>query len=941
MRGVRILYVEDEKPLCELFKTAVEAYGYLIDVAFSGEAGLAMHADAPYDIVAVDSQLPDRPGIEIAQELLEKDGDLPIIMVVGKGSERIAAEALALGISNYVIKDNEGIYLELIPSIVRNLLDQADSRRQSRAREKKLKLREAKLRSLIDNSPVEIVFKDLEGRYILANREFEERYGVTLGEIEGKTAADIHSDKAFDYIEDFDREVLETCSAIRKEVEIPYCRDGEFHTDLETRFPILDSRGDPIGLGSISIEITERHRMATLFEGRNKVLERLATGGSLEEVLSLLVTTAEEINPEMLGSVLLLDNKGRQLRHGAAPSLPAFYNEAIDGLEIGEDVGSCGAAAYTGEVVIAEDVLTHPYWVDFRDLAAAADLRACWSQPIISSAGNVLGTFAMYYHQPRQPTRFDLDSIETAAQLASIAIERTQAEEALRENEARLRAIVENSPDAISLKDIEGRYLLVNKYFETIAGMSTEAIIGRTPREVFDSDFARSGIHHDREVIESRQVISRDEKFHRGDSVTEFLTTKFPVFGSDGGIVGVGAVHVDLTEHNRTEEQLRQAQKMEAVGQLTGGVAHDFNNILHIVAGNLELAMDKMQIDTPLRSNIEAALKAVDKGAALTQQLLAFSRQQTLSPKIVDANELITDTLRLLERTLGEDIRIDTEFFDEEFLVDVDPALFGNALLNLALNARDAMPDGGVLNIRTSSVDLGGERLGPSNEEVYGLHALITVTDTGVGIDEENIDRVLEPFFTTKGIGEGTGLGLSMVYGFIHQSNGHVGVASKKGEGTTISLYLPIAKRGNRQQGDDTPLSAAALEEKTVLVVEDDPQVRATTACTLSKLGCRVIDAEDGPSAQEILDARGDTIDLVLSDVIMPAGMSGFDLAEVVGRKHPRIKMLLTSGYPDKDINQCSPDDTAHRNVTLLRKPYKRAQLVAAIKKATLENPFH
>ena len=404
---------------------------------------------------------------------------------------------------------------------------------------------------------------------------------------------------------------------------------------------------------------------------------------------------------------------------------------------------------------------------------------------------------------------------------------------------------------------------------------------------------------------------------------------------------------IDITERKQLEEQLRQSQRMEAIGQLTGGVAHDFNNLMAVMMGNMEAALDFAADDAALRDHIEAALDAVGRGAVLTQQLLSFSRQQSLSPEHVDANALIADTLTFLGRTLGETITITSAFDPAPLPVQIDTAIFGNALVNVALNARDAMPDGGTLAIKTRRVDPDGvapggaapggaapEGAAPDGDgaKIRGPHVLITVTDTGSGIRAEDLDRVLEPFFTTKDVGKGSGLGLSMVHGFVRQSGGHLAVASSKGAGTTVSLWLPLSAQPDEGAAVETATAAPELDKMMVLLVEDEKQARQTTASMLSSLGCAVLEAGDGPEALAILADRGAAIDLVLTDVIMPNAMSGFDLANAIRAAHGGTKVLLMSGYPDRIADQTTIGDLG---LEVLAKPYRTAQLAASIKRAS------
>lgn len=394
----------------------------------------------------------------------------------------------------------------------------------------------------------------------------------------------------------------------------------------------------------------------------------------------------------------------------------------------------------------------------------------------------------------------------------------------------------------------------------------------------------------------------------------------------------VGIVQ-DITERKQLEAQLRQSQRMEAVGQLTGGVAHDFNNLLGVMIGNTEMLGDKIDDDENLQLHVDSLKRAIDRASALTSRLLAFSRQQPLSPKTTNIVEQISNFEDMLHGALGETISLDVRASDNLKPALVDPNQLDNALLNVAINSRDAMPDGGSLTIEVSGVTLNKDFTRSYKELTPGGYIRISVSDTGVGMSPEVQDKVFEPFFTTKEFGEGSGLGLSMVFGFIKQSNGHITVGSEKGKGTTISLYLPVA-RGQivEKEAVLSPVDTIP-RRKTVLLVEDDADVRETAAMLLGDLGYHVYEAEDGPSALrelENLKTRDIPVDLLFSDIVMPHNMSGVELARKIAANHKEIGILLTSGYPDKITDQ---DDIKALEIELLAKPYKRAQLASALEK--------
>lgn len=389
--------------------------------------------------------------------------------------------------------------------------------------------------------------------------------------------------------------------------------------------------------------------------------------------------------------------------------------------------------------------------------------------------------------------------------------------------------------------------------------------------------------------------------------------------------------HKDVSGLVERERRVRAAQRLEAIGQLAGGIAHDFNNILSILMGNLQLIQSKVKDDSPIRENLKLSLIAVQRGASLVQKLLLLSRDYQLSVEDIDANEFIRETLKIIGRTLGEDIDIVTQYAAGPLPVRVESSALSSAILNIAINARHAMPSGGTLTIRTSCVDVDGKLFMTSTEKVYGSYVVISITDTGCGISQENLGRILEPFFTTRDVGKGSGLGLSMVSGFIKQSNGHLDIDSRVGEGTTVSLYLPVNKKTAWQQNRSTTAGTGAIKGKIVLLVEDSDQVRMVYKHMLEDLGCRVIEAQNGRVALDILLDQGENIDIVLADIVMPGGISGLDLAKEIRDSYPNIKVMLTSGYPDKHYQQYASAHNVTFPVPLLNKPFSIEDLVEAL----------
>jgi nitrogen-specific signal transduction histidine kinase len=386
----------------------------------------------------------------------------------------------------------------------------------------------------------------------------------------------------------------------------------------------------------------------------------------------------------------------------------------------------------------------------------------------------------------------------------------------------------------------------------------------------------------------------------------------------------------DLTEKQAAEAQIRQAQKMDAVGQLTGGVAHDFNNILTVITGTISILEDALAHDPQLSAIAKMIDDAAERGASLTKHLLAFARRQPLQPREIDVNTLIFETIKLLRPTLGEQIQINPLLAENASPALVDPNQLTTAILNLSLNARDAMPSGGKLVIETGNVYLDDDYAAMNRDVTIGHYVMIAVSDTGTGIPAANLERVFDPFFTTKEVGKGTGLGLSMVFGFVKQSNGHIKIYSEEGHGTTVKIYLPRAAGLS-----DTPLESLAstriaVGNETILVVEDDALVRRYVITQIESLGYKTLEASKASEALDIID-RPNHIDLLFTDVIMPGPMNGRQLVDVALVRRPGLKTLFTSGYTENAIVHHGRLDTG---VLLLAKPYRKSDLARMIRQA-------
>jgi PAS domain S-box-containing protein len=633
------------------------------------------------------------------------------------------------------------------------------------------------------------------------------------------------------------------------------------------------------------------------------VIEMIMAQQPLPTILESLCLKIEERSKGLVCSVLLLDSDGVTLRHGAAPGLPQSYIKAIDGVKIGPRAGSCGTAVYRRQPVVVIDIAEDPLWEGFRSLASLHGLRACWSMPIFSQDGAILGTFACYYRQPRSPDAYHLLLIDRAARLAGIAIEHHRTRKELQAAENRYRTLVERLPAITYMAEVgvQGRWFFVSPQIETM--------LGYTPDEwMADPTLWLSRIHND-----DRDIAMEAEK--RVQETGELYKAEYRMCARDGRILWfrdegkiltetegakpvMQGVLYDITEYKRLEEQLRQSQKMEAVGQLAGGVAHDFNNLLMIIEAHSDRIREKLSPGDPTYADAVEIQNAVSRAASLTQRLLAFGRKQLLQPRVLDLPPVLHEIGNMIRRLLAENIEIEIHVEPDLSPVKVDRSQFEQAILNLAVNARDAMPHGGRLTIYAQHARFEVAQTWRHGLVQPGTYVVLAVSDTGTGMSAQTQSHIFEPFFTTKEPGKGTGLGLSTVYGMVRQSGGAISVESETNQGSTFKIFLPACEREN-SLGEEPLFSRTSVSgNETILLVEDQAGIREVANDYLVQLGYKVLAAPDGEAAMKIAQSQNQGIDLLVTDMVMPK-IGGRELAARLAEIYPRAQVLFISGYPD------------------------------------------
>jgi PAS domain S-box-containing protein len=505
---------------------------------------------------------------------------------------------------------------------------------------------------------------------------------------------------------------------------------------------------------------------------------------------------------------------------------------------------------------------------------------------------------------------------------------RRQAEHALRDSEARYRMLVEHTSDIITMLKPDGTILYQSPSTERILGYRTGEMAGRSAFDlIHPDDTPRVRKALERFLAGSVSTVAFECRCrHRDGSwrVLETITTRMT--GESGEPILVSAAR-DVTDRRMLEDQLRQSQKMEAVGRLAGGVAHDFNNLLTVITGYSELLLDQLRSNPQLGADVEEIRKAADRASSLTRQLLAFSRRQVLTPRVIDLNEVVSRMEAMLRRLIGEDIDLVTDLGTNLGAVRADPSQIESVILNLAVNARDAMPEGGKLTLETDRVHVGESYARQHISMTAGSYVLLAVTDTGHGMDAHTRAHLFEPFFTTKEQGKGTGLGLSTVYGIVKQSGGHIWVYSEPGRGTTFKIYLPVVSQSVDESDEQTPLAEIQQGHATVLLVEDEEMVRNLAREILERNGYAVLVARNAAEALEMARTHAEPIDLMMTDMVMP-GLGGRELAERIHAQHGEMKVLYVSGYTERGIVR---DGALDAGSAFLQKPFTPDALVRKV----------
>jgi PAS domain S-box-containing protein len=738
--------------------------------------------------------------------------------------------------------------------------------------------------------------------------------------------------------------VIETGRAVHGlELEMER-RDGSrisVTCDIE---PLRDRTGAIVRAINVFQDITERKRTEELRSRERQLLQHIAAGAPLTEILENLTLMVERSAPGGIASILLLDPDGMHLWPAAAPKLPEAWIAAISPLRIGPNVGSCGTAAYRKDVVVTADISTDPLWTDYRDLALGFGLRACWSSPIVASDGRLLGTFAIYHREPHAPDRQEIESVRFITGTAAIALERRRNEEQLKESAGALRnqqrwleAVLDLMPmPTLFIEPGSGCVRFANRAANEMAGgrFPTDTPIGAY-HTVYRCTDAQGRPIPNHEMPAAR--IARGERLEAFEMNWHSPTGERPliIFGDTlpamHGHPALGIVMFeDITRMKRAEEALRQAQKMESLGVLAGGIAHDFNNLLVAIMGNASLILEDMPDDYPSLHLMRDVLRASQRAADLTRQMLAYSGQGRFVVQRLNLSEEVREIGSLIQTSIPKSVELDLNLRADLPGVLADSSQVQQIIMNLIINGAEAIGEesSGSIFVTTGTQDLepgAGPCMLPA-EPQPGSYVFLEVRDTGEGMDDSVKSRIFDPFFTTKFTGRG--LGLAAVLGIVRAHNGAVQVDSTPGAGTTVRVLFP-AVEGAAEPRAEAPPPEDLTGSGLILVVDDEEQVAQTARAALEHYGYTALVARDGVEAERLFRSEARSVALVLLDMTMPI-VSGEETLRRLQAIRPEVPVILSSGYGEQHAERRF---RGKKVAAFLEKPYSAASLAACVKK--------
>lgn len=868
-----------------------------------------------YDLVLSDFTLPQFNGLEALALVRQHSPTLPFIFVSGNIGEDRAIEVVRAGADDYVLKSHAK---RLIATIPRALHARSEHKRLMQIEHER-----ERLAAILENTPDFVGLASPAGETLYLNRAA--RHLLAFGDTPVPSnfnlwesfATEVGGRRIDDTLKLAERDGNWSGESVLK------ARDGRIIPVSQALISHRDERGQVEYFSTVMRDLTTRKQSEALVNGQNQILEMIAGGEPLDETLLALVHFVEAQSDDLICSILLLDEDGQHLRHCTAPRLPAPFIAAIDGVAIGPNVGSCGTAVYRRSAVIVEDIATDRLWDDWRAAAQPHGLRACWSFPIFDVRHRMLGTFAAYRKQPGPPSEYHRRLIDVGTHVAAICLSRNETERQIRDQ----ADILNKASDAIIVTDFNHRITFWNQSAERTFGWTAGEALGRLDRDLLGPD-AAAEISGQQQVANKREEWRGELKLHDRHGRLLIMDSRITVIRDESGRPqGRLSISTDVTEKKRIEEQFFRAQRLESIGMLSAGIAHDLNNVLAPILLAAPMLRDHATDPSDLRM-ISTLEKSAERGAALVRQILGFAQGADGEHRLIQAKHLLRDVASFIEETFPKSIRFQTEIPSDLWTVKANPTQLHQVLLNLCVNARDAMPEGGTLLLRAENCVLDEAAAGQIEGSRPGAFLVLHVEDTGTGIPPDVLTHMWEPFFTTKGTGKGTGLGLSTVRGIVENHAGFVTVFSRAGKGTTFRIYLEAVESGaERATGQIAHDAAPRGSGELVLVVDDEANIRNMAAAILTRHGYRVLAAADGAEAVALFAPRTSEISLVITDLSMP-NLDGAALAGVIHRLNSEVKIVAVSGLSTSELGQPERPPFIH---AFLVKPFRPDALLRTV----------
>jgi len=927
----RILIVEDENIVARDIQNTLKHLGYAVTgLAATGEDAIQKAGETRPDLVLMDVMLKGyQDGVEAAQKILALY-NIPVIYLTAFTDEKTLQRAKVTEPYGYILKpfEERELHIAIEMAIYKHRMAM------------KLQEREQWLAKILKTISDAVIVIDNKGNVSFMNMVAEALTGWKQKDATGKPLAEVFKIVETDKNTSPDKLVRHVFQ--EGSIDI-YSRlltkDGREISIDDSAVPLRDESGNVSGAILVFRDISARQQAQTKLLDRfgqlqalYQMTEAIGRAIGIAEIYEEALKSLERVLKVDRASILLFDPDG-VIRFKAWHGLSDEYRRTVAGHS------PWSPERRNPQPIFIANVEQDNTRGHFRDAILREGIRALGFLPLMGQ-GLLLGEFMIYYNAPHEFTEEENRLAQTIAGNVASAIERARAIAAVQASEERFRQMAENIREVFYMSDPKAPAVLyVSPAYEEISGRSCASLYEQ-PRSFIDAV-----LPEDRERVAAayaRQV--QGEPTHEEYRITRpngevrwIWDHSFPIANEAGEFYRVAGIAEDITERKRTEEalrksedQLRKAQRLEAIGRLAGGVAHDFNNMLTAIIGTAELAMLELHRDHPVRRDLKEIKQTADRAANLTRQLLAFARQQIIAPGILNLNDLIMNLDKMLHRLIGEDIELAVIPSPDIGLVKVDAGQIEQVIVNLAVNARDAMPGGGALVIKTADFTVDQEFAAQHPELTPGEYVTLTVQDSGAGMTEEVKARLFEPFFTTKEVGKGTGLGLATCYGILKQNGGHIEVESEMGKGSTFRLYLPRMTETASAQPQPVPLGAIPPGTETVLLVEDEPTVREVATRMLREQGYHVLVATNGEEAIQLARARvSEPIHLLVTDVVMPR-LSGKAVADQLKILRPDIKVLFISGYSDDTLMRHGASEAASLN--FLQKPFSPSLLAYRIR---------